>query len=67
MQTSQEHFTTIVSAKFGGQTECIIGNLKIENTAKYFVEIVMFYAFCKGTYTLCNKQEPVDNLLVKGT
>ena len=28
MQTSQEHFTTIVYAKFGGQTECIMGNWK---------------------------------------
>ena len=31
MQTSQEHFTTIVYAKFGGQTEWIVGNWKIEN------------------------------------
>ena len=31
MQTSQEHFTTTVYAKFGGQTECIMGNWKIEN------------------------------------
>ena len=32
MQTSQEHFTTIVYAKLGGQTECIMGNWKIENS-----------------------------------
>ena len=31
-QTSQEHFTTIVYAKFGGQTECIMGNWKIKNS-----------------------------------
>ena len=31
MQTSREHFTTIVYAKFGGQTECIMRNWKIEN------------------------------------
>ena len=31
MQTSQEHFTTIVYAKFGGKTECIMGNWEIEN------------------------------------
>ena len=31
MQTSQEYFTTKVYAKFGGQTECIMDNLKIEN------------------------------------
>ena len=33
MQTSQEYFTTIVYAKFGGQTECIIDNWKIVNSA----------------------------------
>ena len=31
MQTSQEYFTTIVYAKFGGQTECIMYNWKIVN------------------------------------
>ena len=31
MQTSQEYFTTIVYAKFGGQTECIMDNWKIGN------------------------------------
>ena len=28
---SQEHFKTISYAKFGGQTECIMGDLKIVN------------------------------------
>ena len=32
MQYSQEHLKTMVYAKFGGQTECIMGNWKIENT-----------------------------------
>ena len=31
MQYSQEHLKTIVYAEFGGQTECIMGNWKIEN------------------------------------
>ena len=31
MQYSQEHLKTVVYAKFGGQTECIMGNWKIEN------------------------------------
>ena len=31
MQTSQEYFTTIAYAKFGGQTECIMDNWKIVN------------------------------------
>ena len=30
---SQEHFKTISYAKFGGQTECIMGNWKIVNNA----------------------------------
>ena len=33
MQYSQEHLKTMVYAKFGGQTECIMGNSKIENLA----------------------------------
>ena len=32
MQYSQEHLKTMVYAEFGGQTECIMGNSKIENT-----------------------------------
>ena len=31
---SQEHFKTMSYAKFGGQTECIMGNWKIVNTIK---------------------------------
>ncbi len=31
MQSSQENLKTIVYAKFGGQTKCIMGNWKIEN------------------------------------
>ena len=34
MQYSQEHLKTMVYAKFGGQTECIMGNWKIENGRK---------------------------------
>ena len=34
MQYSQEHLKTMVYAKFGGQTECIMGNSKIENGAR---------------------------------
>ena len=36
MQYSQEHLKTMVYAKFGGQTECIMGNWKIENRFKEF-------------------------------
>ena len=31
MQYSQEHLKTMVYAEFGGQTDCIMGNWKIEN------------------------------------
>ena len=31
MQYSQEYLKTMVYAEFGGQTECIMGNWKIEN------------------------------------
>ena len=36
MQYSQEHLKTMVYAKFGGQTECIMGNWKIENCLFFF-------------------------------
>ena len=36
MQYSQEHLKTMVYAEFGGQTECIMGNWKIENGKKGF-------------------------------
>ena len=36
MQYSQEHLKTMVYAEFGGQTECIMGNSKIENSTKRF-------------------------------
>ena len=35
MQSSQEHLKTMVYAEFGGQTECIMGNWKIENRTKF--------------------------------
>ena len=40
---SQEHFTTIAYAKFGGQTECIMENWKIENGND-----------CQQKYSECN-------------
>ena len=36
MQYSQEHLKTMVYAEFGGQTECIMGNWKIENGPHYY-------------------------------
>ena len=39
MQYSQEHLKTMVYAKFGGQTECIMGNWKIENWSAHKMRI----------------------------
>ena len=39
MQTSQEYLTTIVYAKFGGQTECIMDNWKIVNETNIWLLI----------------------------
>ena len=38
MQYSQEHLKTMVYAEFGGQTECIMGNWKIENLTYHYVK-----------------------------
>ena len=35
MQYSQEHLKTMVYAEFGAQTECIMGNWKIENCVSF--------------------------------
>ena len=42
MQYSQEHLKTMVYAEFGGQTECIMGNWKIENTACEYSRLSVF-------------------------
>ena len=36
MQYSQEHLKTMAYAEFGGQTECIMANWKIENEPSVF-------------------------------
>ena len=43
MQYSQEHLKTMVYTEFGGQTECIMGNWKIENM---IIVIFSFLCFC---------------------
>ena len=40
MQTSQEYFTTIVYAKFGGTTECIMGNWKVVNSSQRLLKFI---------------------------
>ena len=48
MQTSQEYFTTMVYAKFGGQTECIMGNWKIENMTDFACSRTYFETEAQG-------------------
>ena len=56
MQCPQEHLKTIVYAKFGGQTKCIMGTSKIENTDRFFfllkegvsTKVVKFPTWLKG-------------------
>ena len=43
MQYSQEHLKTMVYAKFGGQTECIMGNWKIENIKTFLSKLNYFF------------------------
>ena len=39
MQYPQEHMTKMVYAKFGGQSECIMGDSKIENFLHHILEM----------------------------
>ena len=48
MQYSQEHLKTMVYAEFGGQTECIMGDSKIEN-----VTYNDFMIFLRSTRSTC--------------
>ena len=60
MQTSQEHFTTIVYAKFGWQTEYIMGNWELENRpiSIYIVYVIESVAYgVLFTSYLCRKPE----------
>ena len=54
MQYSQEHLKTMVYAKFGGQTECIMGNWKIENEWVSTSQIDNLWEFIKAvsSYTV---------------
>ena len=45
MQYSQEHLKTMVYAEFGAQTECVMGNWKIENYPGQLSRVSLFQAF----------------------
>ena len=55
MQYSQEHLKTMVYAEFGGQTECIMGNWKIENSYSCFLPIWSGFAFLGHYYSPGNR------------
>ena len=49
----QEHLKTMVYAKFGGQTKCIMGNSKIENYGNSIPTLVrIFLCPCVGPFPL---------------
>ena len=70
MQTSQEYFTTIVYAKFGGQTECIMDNWKIVNWAVLsfgeVCSVVLILQVCKRNFSVWPfKQKLVNRYMSK--
>ena len=55
MQYSQEHLKTMVYAQFGGQTECIMGNSKIEN----MFALLEIGRVCKALKLFVDLQGPI--------
>ena len=53
MQYSQEHLQTMVYAEFGGQTESIMGNSKIENG--YHANDIAFVEIFLPLFSKCEK------------
>ena len=54
MQYSQEHLKTMVYAEFGGQTECIMGNWKIENVA-FTIFALIYSSVCTFLRHICHE------------
>ena len=53
MQYSQEHLKTMVYAKFGGQTECIMGNSKIEKSESPYNSGILFHSNVCTLFSVC--------------
>ena len=67
MQCPQEHLKTIVYAKFGGQTKCIMGNSKIENGIQVFKCLAPEYLssnFVNRNETRYSLRDSVNKLFV---
>ena len=57
MQTSIEHFTTMNYAKFVGQTECIMGNWKIENDSQRWTEVALFVVQLQTSHEISHRKK----------
>ena len=62
MQTSQEHFTSIVYAKFRGQTVCIVGNWKVENGNRSLVPYSLQFMRYETTSTYFRMDDDISCL-----
>ena len=60
MQYSQEHLKTMVYAEFGGQTECIMGNWKIENTSYGDACVPPFNSVANKARGKCDSVQPAS-------
>ena len=60
MQYSQEHLKTMVYAEFGGQTECIMGNWKIENSPRSSLPTFSL-KFIAPLNFMCRRSKDKDN------
>ena len=72
---SQEHLKTIVYAKFGGQTKCIMGNSNIENCWKRYcrhfwytidlIDCALFLVACVQPPTLRKKKKKIGVIVFR--
>ena len=51
---SQEHLKTMVYAKFGGQTKCIMGNVKMVNMGHRRVIFILINMYCFDINSICD-------------
>ena len=63
MQYSQEHLKTMIYAEFGGQTEYIMGNWKIENGFFFWqLKNLIIVMFWRHNYFLLKVKNSQENL-----
>ena len=65
MQSSQENLKTIVCAKFGGQTKCIMDNWKIENMNCLRSQCIILHTmFLCGLHEVCSHTMVPSDLFI---